>query len=338
MVKKCNKRQGIVDLWKFIGSIFVMTCHLNFLGFVNNDICSYFELYMTVEMYFIITGYFTFSHFQRKVAAVGQSEQAKVALWYTIKKFQVFLPYVIISAILKYALDYGLKYIDLKFCITNFPFEALLLSDAFAQTCSRNVPIWFLSCMFIVFPLFCLICQISKKYLVYTLSLLGVLLYYGYFGIRNVGGNPFGLIRALAGLCLGIVVYGVAGYMRSARFNALQRVVLTVVEEGVLLLSVYNMYFQTSTLVFNLLCFFVGLSIMFSGQSYTAVICNRLTDLLGKVSLVIYIFHWTVGAYITTFFKTSADNKILLYYLLTLFFSFLIYLIVEKIRNNLARY
>lgn len=334
-MKANSSRQGIIDIWKFLGSIVVMTCHQIAFDFIGNNENPYCELYMIVELFFIITGYYTFLHFEKCANGITLDDKSKNSIIYTINKFKAFAPYVITAIIAQYIIEIfiiGGDYRNTIFAYT--PFDLLLLSQIFTESFRTSpivVPLWFLSSMFIVFPLFCLICQIKSKYTLYIFSFLEVSLYYGYFGIMDVHANPMGLLRTFSGLMLGIVTYALSNELKRINFNKITKITLTIVEQGFLLISIYFMYTHKSLMMLNLLCFAIGFSILFSQQSYTKYIRAKQFDLLGKASMIIFIFHWGIGRCITTFLHTSIKYKIVIYYSFTILFSVLIACMAEKI-------
>lgn len=82
-----------------------------------------------------------------------------------------------------------------------------------------------------------------------------------------------------------------------------------------------------------LLCFAVEISIMLSGKSFSSKINNRFILFLGKLSMPIYICHWTVGTAIY-FFYSRIELKISMiyftYYVGTVLIALILYFLVEK--------
>ena len=84
--------------------------------------------------------------------------------------------------------------------------DILLLNS---QTAELNWPLWNLSAMFIVFPLFCLMCQTKHKNTLYIVLFTSTIVYY--FNFFNGAISYLGcLIRAFFGMSAGVLVYALS--------------------------------------------------------------------------------------------------------------------------------
>ena len=61
-IVKSNKRQSIIDLVKFIAAVAIVYYHTLY----GRTDLHFSMLYLLVELFFFITGYYTFSHFRKK--------------------------------------------------------------------------------------------------------------------------------------------------------------------------------------------------------------------------------------------------------------------------------
>lgn len=331
-MNKAN-RQSIVDLWRFIGCLLIMSFHLYFTG-ISIEPYPFYTAWIYVEFFLILSGYYTASHFDIK-ETVSPDNMAKEAIRYTVKKYIRFLPYVIIATSVYYFIDYFL----IGFSITtfiNFLFDTTLLTGSFYEAYLPVRPLWFLSVMFIVFPIFCFFCQIKSKHILYMIAFYIPLIYYGYTPRPSLAYFPYHIPRALAALFLGVLVYAICSYIRKIHFSFVKKVLLTCVEIVALWSVVYFTYIgKLEYYRFFILCFAVGLIIMLSGQSYTMNINSIIFRWLGRMSMPMYILHTTIAHYISTFCAGfSSTTKIISYYGGTLLISAVCYYFVETIRNK----
>lgn len=331
-----NNRQGILELWRFIASLLIVATHLRTLGFDGNY--PFRASWIWVEFFFIVTGYFTMVHFSKEKNN-SVDEIIKSSVLYTLKKFRVIFPYVLFSVTCKYILDYigaGFKRLGIGHLV-NYIFDVLLLSSNISEQHVAIGPHWYLSALIISFPIFCIAIQVIKnksKYLLYVLSFYLPFFYHAYTK-EGLNKFPLDLIRALAGLFLGVFVYALAFYIKRLKLTEFVRVVLTITEVAVLVLLIVAQYHCKVYARFSIFCFVVVLGIIFSRQSYTVCIKGRVFDYLGQISMVIYIFHYVVIYFISKLFsELDIREKIIMTYLGTLICSVIIQGIVERVRRK----
>ena len=304
-IVKSNKRQSIIDLVKFIAAVAIVYYHTLY----GRTDLHFSMLYLLVELFFFITGYYTFSHFRKKRKQSGGESwdvRARNALKYTYKKFKAMMPYLIIAIVMQYAAsiiiaDSSQERLHIA---TGLPFEFLLLGT---QAWVMNWPVWFISAMAIVMPLYCLICQAKNKHIVLLASLLACIVYYfDYF--RFPAWNVFGispLIRAFMGLLMGANIYIIAEHVRSAKRGLLaNKKVSSIIEVSSIIFSFVLMYScenslnMTSYRSMILILFLIYLVIFFSGKTVFSSIYSPVCNYLGKLSMIIFMIHVAVLRFI----------------------------------------
>lgn len=322
-----KNRLMILELWRFIACITIMLFHSYFLG-VEYRTVPFSEGFLYVEFFFIISGYFTFAHFT-KINNNSLDSIAKNSIIYTLKKFSYFLPYIIIMVLIMNTYNYVLDKNRGLHSFLDMIREILLISRS-----DGNVGVlWYLSAMFIVFPLFCCFCQIKSKYFTYIISIFYCIYYYERY--VSAVDYPDHLYRALAGLLLGVIVYFFVSIIKQINFSKLGKVIITLIEQGSLILALYFIYSNKEyTLRIIIECFIIGLSIMLSRKSYTANINCKIFGFLGKISFVIYLTHFPIFNIIQTHFSEIAFKyKLLIAVSISIVFSLLLYVLVENIRK-----
>ena len=277
------KKNYTIELIRFVAAILIMCGHASLNIFQTT--------WVYVELFLIITGYYTASHF----AHVGSTNFAD-CINYTLKKFLVLLPYTITATTLMYLLTYLPQLFNMKLnfmgFIWNFSqdyfFDIFLLISIYQRPLLGTL--WYLSTMFIIFPFFVLFVQIHNKYLLMLLSFIVSLIYYGRMDVSCYTGTPICFIRVFAGMCIGVFIYyfTFTFYFYISKINKLFLSLLEFVTFCIPLIATYKNYEPTR---FVLLCFSISLTITLSNLSYSSKIAGNLFTYLGKLSVPIYIFH-----------------------------------------------
>ena len=264
---------------------------------------------------------------------------------YTIRKLLPLFPYACISSVCGWILRglHGLLcegWIWKKFVINflgDFPFDILLLISSYGYP--MITPLWYLSAMLIVFPLFCLFVQIKNRYTKLLSAILLTLLFYGWNGVSGERTYPLDMLRVMAGMLLGVVIYEFSVVFK-AHILRVPKKLLTVVEALAFAFPFFcclNNYVSrgfTNTRVY-LLCYCIFLLLCLPGFTYSAGIKGKLFDYLGRLSMPIFIFHWCVCMTVNLLAELNGwalSLKIILYYALTLLVSVVLMALIGRWR------
>ena len=267
-----------------------------------------------VEFFFILSGYFITSHF-----SASKDENGSTILLYCFKKYINYLPYVFIAVVCRYLIDAFPKLIAGNYMgfiaeYLNFPFELLMLSSS-GIVPAKLSPIWYLSTMFIMMPVFS--------------WLLIPVLYYGKMGLNANRSILNDLLRCFAGMTLGSAVfYGVA-VLKKVSLNSAQRVGATIVEGLALAGSIYIMTQNKNHLNLVLLFFILILLLQLSGITYSSCLRGKLFSFLAEMSLPLYLFHYNIGLLLNSTTLTL-ELKIIIYYSLSIALSALAAFLVDR--------
>lgn len=318
-----DKRSGNIELARFIAALLIMAHHL-YLVLPSNY--PFQDSWIYVEFFLIITGYYTTKHFD----GISNCNGMKEAIIYTFKKFIPIFPYIIVATIGTYLisilerLTVG-EQITLKMvgeALNNFIFEVLMISESYTHPLVN--PLWYLSSMFILFPLFSRFVQIKNRYWILLIASIYPLFYYGYFGINGNRDFPHDFLRVIAGLCMGAFVYEF-NYIFNNYMQKINKTTMAIVEGVAFIIPIILNYNNLAGFRFILFCFIVCLTIMLPGYSYSGEMSNELIRYLGKLSMPIFVFHWLIGKGILfVVYRTGMDNCIIrtvLYYGLTIIVS-----------------
>lgn len=301
-----NSRISILGLVKFLAALAIVLYHtMPYDGYWRQS-------YLLVEFFFFITGYFTFKHFQKDQKAIQHDDiEAKSikALKYTAKKFLAFLPFVIIASIMIHAgpiytfLTTGNITQELAEAIIAIPLDSLFLNTV---SPTPGWAIWFLSAMFIIFPLFCLICQVRKKKILFLLAALAVIVYYTLF-FENRTRYEESIIRAFFGMLTGIPIYMLAEKLRSISLKRSHKILLQIAESSLFLLAIISLYPAANSPLLpaytlcSLAIFGSYLTILFSRQTPLSRLSSPTFDFLEKISMVIFLVHMPIMSLVKLF-------------------------------------
>jgi peptidoglycan/LPS O-acetylase OafA/YrhL len=329
---KPNSRIGMVDIYRLLFIFLIMKHHLYIPG-------GHFQsAWIYVEFFFILTGYFTALHFD-KLFHTNQfssiSDKQKYVLSYSFHKFKNFIPYILIAVIFEYSLSVlsvlpqGKRALLTLF--ENFVCEITLLSSS-GLSSADLAPIWYLSAMFLVFPLFALILSSDKLHIICYryLSWIIPVLYYGVTGITS---RPYpDYLRAFSCMFLGVFVYEVTKKIAQRKDSVSFHIIVTASEFIAVLITIICTYFNTNNNKLILFAFVVATACTMSQKSYSKFV--KCPVWFGELSLILFLIHWPVRNLIQLFginFESRMD--MILYYLLSIIVSLLIFVLVSYFKS-----
>ena len=291
-------RASVLGLMKFVAAIAIVYYH-------TLDPAQHWSmLYLLVEFFFFVTGYYTYRHFQSKQRSIqtdAVEEKSSKAIRYSFKKIYSLAPYIIVAIVLQYfalllpAINNGMS--GIFNAIKGLPFDILLLGS---QAGVIDWPMWFLSALAIVLPLYCLICQNKYKKTQFIISLLICVIYY-----FNVFNQPNGdivryvgaLCRAFVDLLAGSVIYMISEHIKRIKTSKIKDIFLQILEIAALASFVICMYpsrlsqnvaiYQSIALI-ALLAFLV---LFMSKKTAASRLSSPTMNFLEKTSMVIFMIH-----------------------------------------------
>lgn len=332
-MQNVRKKNGTIEISRFVAIILIMahhTYHMG-LGFSNP-----FKLaWIFVEFFFVLSGYFTVKHFRSREDSI--TNPGKEALGYTLNKFKPFIPFIIIAVLIEYFCIFKNNGISLKFgisLINDMPFEIGFLSTASSTEVPAVAPLWYLSAMFLVFPLFCLFIQIKNKYLFYFVSFLAPVLYYGAFGVSGKWEYPHYLLRTAASLLLGGVVYGIVESFKKVELKPITTVIVHLVNIGCIVSVIGLTYTNIEANRFILLAFILYLINVLSGRCILNSTSNPVITFIGKITMPMFLFHWPIGSLINIAIPNAGGKlKLIVYYAGTIILSIVLYFVINACKK-----
>lgn len=288
------KKYAGLDLLKWIFTILIMTHHLYHIGFDYGHY-HFTAAYRAVEFFFMVTGFLTVKHFKERSKTVESGVPIWGVMQYTRKKFLAYLPFTVPPVFAAYLMDWmyseaapGAGQVE---AILE---ESLFLGCVFGKF--KNLPLWYLSALLVIFPLFCIHAQKSEKDMFHLSSILVCILGYGWFVEYH---GPYAdwrdMARALSGVAAGGVAWSCTEYINTKSFSEKTGMLFRAVQILSLVCILWLFYFNIDTdMLINILFFTL---IVFSCSKPAWLYDNgwSIFSFLGRLSLPLYTWHWVIG-------------------------------------------
>lgn len=291
------KRISILGLVKFIAAVAIVYYHM-----VDLKTDHWGSLFLLVELFFFITGYFTYKHFIDRSSKSSINEKAKNAIDYTVQKIRPLLPYIVIAIILH---GIAMAILALKGDMTRSGLlDAAIKSimDVFllgSQLNINNWALWFISAMVIALPIFCIACQYKQKYVhLIGFTLAAILFYFNTPNLDIING-PGAIIRAFIGLGVGAAIYIIDDLIisKKAIVKNYTKVMWSVVDIALFAGALLMMYPTRNSLnsrqcqSLAVLLMFLFMILLLSGRTLLSQISCKAMDFLEKISIVLFFIH-----------------------------------------------
>ncbi len=306
-----KKRNGEIDLLRFIFSVIIVIHHYN----ASFDFNILKNGYIAVEFFFLLSGYLMAQSAYKITSRKDKLEPSEIAdlSWsFIIKKVKAFYPYYAFAVIFQVIVrNIFINQDSIKTLANNFlrSLPTFTLTFLGFNNNSKTLHVgstWYLSAMiiamFILFPFLLKNFHVSSKLFFPAMSMfvLGYL-YQTYGTLANWGtwsGLCFnGVLRAVGEISFGASMFVLVDWLKKKYGNISDKNKLVkLFFTGIKLFSlavVFLFCVRPISKSFNLHAYFfcaIVIAISFSGLSY-CIPGNKFTNYLGKISLPIYIFH-----------------------------------------------
>lgn len=332
-MKNKISRNSTADLWKCVASLIILIHHSYQTG-IEQGSYPFSTGYLFVEFFFLLTGFYTATHFDN-----GDSNKRNTcenAFRYTIHKYALYLAYTIPAIIMQYGLELFSLYVTRGFHISDtidilqdLPFELSFLIMLYKMP--HVATLWYLSAMFVVFPLFCILIQKINRYLLLSLGCIPVLLQYSgkFNSLHTVIMAP--MWKALSSLLLGAMIYEILKETTNVNIKNFNKYWLSAVEACCFIIPVLFVFKNKGWHLLMIFFFSLGIGLMFSGKTISASFHSKIVGQLSKMSLSVYIWQWPVATLISKFAEGCAPGiKIALYINISLLWGGFWYYVVER--------
>ena len=327
-----------IELLRFIGIMAIAFFHVYAIGIPYGSY-RFANGWMFTDMFFSITGYYTVLHFEKSVESI----KAEDILVYIFKKIRRFMPYIIPSVAVVYAIDLIEKYYigginkSLE-QLLNLPLELTLITSAFkyniidgVPTLPLNAPLWFLSAMFVVMPMFCLCVSRNEKGYFWIISFFFLIIDIGFSRSRSY---TIDLMRAFLGLFSGMAIYFlVTKVIRRDIVSEWGGYIGSAILFATLALMFFNMGSSTtiSLLTLATLLFFLS-----SDKCIIPRCLYGFIDFLGKISTPLYIWHWPIAKIVKYYVPEALGRnaRMMIYIFFALFVAIVSFFVVDYLRKT----
>lgn len=217
-----KEKISILGLLKFVASLFIVWRHMCSVIPPHDYSYPFNSSHVFVEFFLFVTGYMTYRHFTKMNATnKNLGSRANEAPKYTFNKFKKLLHYIFLSIIILYGALIIFQEIGVGVAIKHSLVDLLFLTS---QRMTENAALWYISALLIVYPLFCLLCQMRSRRLLTIIGLVIVPVYYLNSSLAYYG--PESLIRTFVGLFGGILIAALADIFHEKINNRIHRLAL----------------------------------------------------------------------------------------------------------------
>jgi len=319
-LSRAKARNGVVDTYRLLYALVIMTGHSVTVG-VSSPF-PFEQVGIFVEFFLLLTGYFTCETLSKKETKPG--EWFTDSLKYTFRKFKPLFPYVAFSVLISYSI---VLYPQCKMGgigqaardVFNMASEMFLLNYVFSEVGQRVGALYYLSALLVVLPGYCFLCQVKNKSIKLIVAVYAMMLYYHDVEMAVTATYPWVLLRIFCGLLAAMVMFYSVGWLvgklnQKLKLWGVIGIVLLIIP---LILSGIHALDRRIALI----CEYAGLVLVLSNKqaSHSG---NVLTDSFARLSMVIYILHWSIGQNINFYFSGAILHlKLVLYYVITIAIS-----------------
>ncbi len=145
-------------------------------------------------------------------------------------------------------------------------------------------------------------------------------------------GSWAAIVRAFCVMMGGVLSYFLSCYLKEKKYGNKVKILLTIAEFTSIAIMIGISYFSLENILWIDGLSIINIAIMFSCQSYTVKIPEtKILFYFGKLSMIMYIWHWVIATFINCFFSAyRLFDKILLLYIITFIVSN-IHLMINKV-------
>ena len=315
------QKNHAIEIYRYFFALFI--CTLHFKEYFGNPY-PFGGAYLSVEFFLILSGFFLMQTIDSKKWS-GQPEQLT---WkFVLYRFKRLYPQYILSwCILVVYCIFFRKSITVKALFIGYLPEAFMLQMLTDGT-RLNSAMWFVSASFLASILIFYIAKRNRICFAYIIAPLTTSVIYSYYyqtlgKLAGIGWNKSlfildGFWRALAGLCLGCVVYEICQNHMQTDTPRKFLILRSIYEIGtILLLTIMFYHSGCTTMDFPLtiiIAIFV-LSVLYREGSYITKWLSQL-KINGTYTYAIYCNHWLINYIIRDYFPGRPFYPMLLIYM-----------------------
>lgn len=299
-----TKRNGAIDLWKFVFSVVIVTFH-TFLFFGDFTPSPFRGGNIAVEFFFLVSG-FLMAQSASKIKESNLSVGKHTGIFLS-RKIKGLFPELLIAWIIGFIVEH-LKSSDLSVArlVKDFltgMWELFFLNMSGLIDFRANTVTWYISAMLLsMLILFPLLIKYKDTFIYVIAPCISIFLM-GYLCKefsslaspgKWTGFMLRGMIRAFAEIALGCILWAVCQKIKQYSYTTFMRSIISIVElSGYAFTLLWMWDHKTSRMDFALLVVFsISITLTFSHTGIIAdIFDNKFCYTLGKLSFPLYIGH-----------------------------------------------
>ncbi len=335
-----KKHNGIISLWKFLFCLVVAVHHAT-MAFSASGGKTKHPLFtlgaIAVEFFFITAGWL-----MAKKAIENKTEQGEIGketAKYIFRKVKRFLPYFILAYLIALSVFAAINNYSISEIVSSL-WNLSFLQMSGIKFANVLKPAWFISAMLIGMAVLYPLLLKFKKNFAYIGGLILVPLIYGFlfysYGTvfviyQHDTGIYAGVLRAIAGLTLGVVSYLWSQRIMGKKWTKAGKRALTLAGIlGFLAVVISAMLCKKDFSYLQLPVLFMAITVAFSGQTLgLKKLSNGFVFFLEKLSLPLYLVHYTVAVLIAHIWDLDYKMMLILTMIISVAVSLLVYILAK---------
>lgn len=332
-----NKKITSIYLWSFI---FIVVIGLNNL---NSHVWSGVEQNLiftggkVISFFIFLAGYCLMKNYKENKG--GDNWQ------YSKKVFSTLYPAlfggVLFAFIIRNAIN-GIKFSEIIPTFMNSIWEFLGLSQIGTFTLWNN-PLWLFSAIILSSLILYYIVSLNEKFMIGIFAPLFIILFYTNPNLLETIGISSGIVKVMAGMCAGILMYYIVDYFQRKKFSENMTMAFSIVHIGIAMIFVYTLYNGISwSELANELILYVFCIVLLTNKDYISVLYNnsKICTFLGRISLYYYACHICFVYLLSWLFPSMSYHANMIFNILfSLCWAFIMmyiddYVITPIFRNN----
>ena len=342
-----QRRNGLIEVLRFLFSIMVVFYHGKYLGDGKGALFPSLG-FIAVEFFFIVSGYLMAQTAAKKqdLPFDHPGVETLLFLW---NKWKRFLPYYCIAAGGCIAFMITHKNIHAQMFLTGL-WDFLFLGSTGAKGLLVVSAAWYLSAMLLAMLILYPLLRKYRETFTHIIAPLIAFLLFGYLSAKYGRINQYGgditviggqVVRAIAGLSLGIVCHTTVSLLDKIKVTTLTQVLIGITVFVGFLVVFYLCHYGNAEGIDVTLCLMVAILVTLTfWQCNWPALSGKFFSYLGEYSLVVYLNHRWIQFFLRSHLPKSLGYRklMLLFLLASLIISLLIMLLWRWLRFFFYRY
>lgn len=320
-----RKRVASVEFWRFVFTFLVSLYHFE-IFFPKRKL--FLSGSSAVEFFFVLAGFtiaMAAAHKRERQLEPFTTRQAHLAAIDFVKKKVIAIWPVIICWVVIWLLTtdptmmMGRSRLDM---LLNLEWELLFMVGTpfgFNYGFAPNMPLWFLTCLFVMGYIYTFAINRYYDFTRFAAPVVGIFLYI-LFGLEatstldhniQVGFSTAGMVKGAAEMALGISMFQIYEALSNKEMTIPKRVIVSVLEIFAII-RLYQLIVGAYVTMDNyrriIYIMIIVVTSFLNVSPLSKLLNNKFSSLLGKISLPMYITHYTlINFWFAKLFEVKTD-------------------------------